>query len=71
MERKREPQFSTITRPERHQGIRQMLLIDLSFRLRGLKLPGNFPGPDSTVEEVRDYLLSPGTYSHRGFRARR
>lgn len=60
----------TVRRPERFHGIRTMPLIDLSFGRRKFKLPDNFPGPDSTVEEVRAYLLGPETYSFRGYSTR-
>lgn len=69
MERRKNGLHPTIARQERSQGIRRMPLIDLSFGRRGFKLPDNFPGQDSTVEEARDYLLGPRTYSHRGYNA--
>ena len=73
MERKNGLQQSTIGRQERFRGTgRTMPLMDSSFRvkLRGFKLPSNFPGLDSTEVEVRDYLFDSGNYPHKGYRAR-
>lgn len=70
MERKKALQYPTITRPERFHGIRRMPLIDLSFGRRNFKPPDNFPRPDSTPDEVKDYLLGPTSYSHKGYRAK-
>lgn len=73
MERKIRLQQPTAKKDERSRGTgRTMPLMDSSFgvRLRGFQFPSNFPGPNSTVEEARDYLLGPKTYSHRGYRAR-
>jgi len=61
----------TVKRQERFQGTgRTTPLMDQSFGRRKFKLPDDFPGQDSTVEEVRTYLLGPHTYSFRGYRAR-
>lgn len=65
--------YPTIKRDERFRGTgRTMPLKDLSFgvRLREFQFPSNFPGPDSTVEEARAYILGPHTYSFRGYKPR-
>lgn len=61
--------YPTITRQERAHGIRRMPLIDSSFGRRNFKLPDNFPGPDSSEEEVRAYIIG-RNYPSRGYRAR-
>lgn len=70
MERKIRLQQPTAKKDERSRGTgRTTPFMDSSFgvRLRGFQFPSNFPGPDSTEKEARDYLMDPKLYPHRGY----
>lgn len=72
MERRRNGFHPTVLRQERFRGTGRVLpsMDQSSGRLERIKLPDSFPGPDSTEEEVREYILGSKPYSHRGYWAR-
>lgn len=60
MEHKNGLQQATTKRQERFQGTGRTLPVigPSPADLQHIKLPANFPGPESTPEEVKAYLLS-------------